>query len=171
MREGATLALVAKEGLGAAFSVYQGAIAAMHRQNIFHWGDFYPAIGDLEKDIASGDLYCVLSPSLEKMAYFALNKEAPAEYGMAHWALGGPYMVLHRLCVHSEWMGKGVGASSVLLAEGEARRMGAEGMRLDAFTENPIAMRLYEKLGYERRGIIQFPGRTGDYCLFEKRLA
>ena len=45
---------------------------------------------------------------------------------------------------------------------------GLRAIRLDAFSLNPAALKLYESRGYERAGEIQF--RKGLFYLYEKRL-
>jgi ribosomal protein S18 acetylase RimI-like enzyme len=63
------------------------------------------------------------------------------------------------------------GLARVLMAfvEHEARRRGCRAMRLDAFTQNPHALRLYEGLGYRDAGGIRL--RKGAFRCFEKKLA
>jgi ribosomal protein S18 acetylase RimI-like enzyme len=53
-------------------------------------------------------------------------------------------------------------------AEDTLRSEGIEAVRLDAFSQNPAALRLYEKRGYEKVGEVTF--RKGRFYLFEKKL-
>ncbi len=45
---------------------------------------------------------------------------------------------------------------------------GYDVIRLDAFTRNPAAVRLYEGRGYRKAGIVSF--RKGPFYCFEKRI-
>jgi len=57
----------------------------------------------------------------------------------------------------------------MLAAEGVLINMGIKSVRLDTFSENPAALRLYEKLGYKNTGRVNF--RKGLFYLFEKSLS
>ena len=63
----------------------------------------------------------------------------------------------------------GIGTRTVQHIEEQAKNMGAETIRLDAFTLNPHALNLYEKLGYREVGIANF--RKGKFYLMEKKLS
>ena len=55
------------------------------------------------------------------------------------------------------------------LIEDILRTRGIETIRLDAFSLNPIALKMYEKLGYQRVGEVTW--RKGLFYLFEKKIA
>ena len=59
-------------------------------------------------------------------------------------------------------------ADLVGFAEERARELGFRTLRLDAFTENPAAVRLYDRLGYRRAGFVRL--RKGLFHVFEKAL-
>lgn len=46
---------------------------------------------------------------------------------------------------------------------------GIQAVRLDAFSLNPYALRLYERLGYRKTGEVTF--RKGVFYLYEKELS
>lgn len=52
--------------------------------------------------------------------------------------------------------------------ETQVHEMGYESMRLDVFTENPYAQKLYRKSGYQVRGYADW--RKGRFDLMEKKL-
>lgn len=52
--------------------------------------------------------------------------------------------------------------------EKEVSSMGFQAIRLDAFTENPFALKLYDNLGYSRVGYADW--RKGRFYLMEKYL-
>lgn len=54
------------------------------------------------------------------------------------------------------------------LIEEYLRNKGIECVRLDAFSKNPSALRMYEKIGYRRSGEIYW--RKGLFYLYEKKL-
>ncbi|MOA35168.1 hypothetical protein D3C78_1565980 [compost metagenome] len=56
----------------------------------------------------------------------------------------------------------------MLLIEDLVKQMGLETIRLDAFSQNPYALRMYEKLHYRTVGEVQW--RKGLFYLMEKKL-
>lgn len=56
----------------------------------------------------------------------------------------------------------------MLYIENELRKQGVKAIRLDAFEKNPYALKLYEKLGFEKVGHAQW--RKGRFLLMEKKL-
>ena len=52
--------------------------------------------------------------------------------------------------------------------ENQIKEMGYQSVRLDTFTENPFAQRLYLHNGYESRGYANW--RKGKFDLMEKKL-
>jgi RimJ/RimL family protein N-acetyltransferase len=53
-------------------------------------------------------------------------------------------------------------------AESVAEKEGFDTIRLDAFSENPGAVALYERLGYRRAGTVNF--RKGAFFCLEKQV-
>lgn len=54
------------------------------------------------------------------------------------------------------------------LIESIIQSKGIETIRLDAFSQNPIALRMYENLGYKKVGEVNF--RKGLFYLYEKKI-
>jgi len=53
-------------------------------------------------------------------------------------------------------------------AEAFAKEHGFSGIRLDAYTGNPLALALYERRGYHRIGQTRFPRRELPFYCCEK---
>ena len=75
-------------------------------------------------------------------------------------------MIVHRLCVNPQYQNIGIGTKTMMKIEDMVKKMGVNSIRLDAFTENPQALRLYEKLGYTTTGYADW--RKGRFALMEK---
>lgn len=60
-----------------------------------------------------------------------------------------PRVYIYDIEVDENHRGKGVGTAAMNALEDEARRLGAEEVMLSVFLQNPGAIRLYERLGYE----------------------
>ena len=100
---------------------------------------------------------------------FSLEYGGEGDYEPAEWRYPADrFAVLHRLCVHPDFQGRGVAREAMDHIEKRARGQGAQALRLDAFSQNPSALRLYERRGYEKAGEIRY--RKGLFYLYEKRL-
>ncbi len=140
----------------------------MRAAGIDQWDEHYPARSDFEADWRSGSLYlCQLGERLVGCA--VLNAEADPGYADVPWGLhDAPIGIIHRLVIDPSWQGRGLATGVMRQLEERARAIGFRTLRLDAFSRNPGAVRLYEKLGYRRAGPIRF--RKGWFHCFEKAL-
>lgn len=77
-----------------------------------------------------------------------------------------PYYVIHRLCVNPAFQNQGIAGWTLKHIEEQLTEWGIHAIRLDAFTENPYAIKLYEKMGYAKVGTVDF--RKGRFYLMEK---
>ncbi len=80
-------------------------------------------------------------------------------------------LVVHRLCVDPAFQGQGIAEQIMIYGEKIARERGYASIRLDAYSSNPRAVRLYERLGYQKVGSVTFPRRTLPFYCFEMILA
>ena len=76
--------------------------------------------------------------------------------------------ILHRFCVSPDYQNKGIGKEVLAHIETQVHEMGYESMRLDVFSENPYAQKLYRKSGYQVRGYADW--RKGRFDLMEKKM-
>jgi choline dehydrogenase-like flavoprotein len=76
--------------------------------------------------------------------------------------------VIHRLCVHPKHQHQGVAKETMRRAERLICERGYDCIRLDAFTQNPHALKLYEGFGYSKAGETTY--RKGRFVLLEKAL-
>lgn len=150
------------------FLVFQSAIQNMISQNILQWDEIYPQKSDLREDILKKELYIGLLDD-EIVCAYVLNNEYDEQYKNGNWEFpDASYKVVHRLCVDPRFQNRGVGRETVRHIEEAVREMGIESIRLDAFTENPFSLRMYEKAGYKTVGHADW--RKGRFYLMEKRL-
>ncbi len=64
--------------------------------------------------------------------------------------------------VHGSYRRKGIGEALLRAAVGRAREIGLERIELEVFADNAPAIRLYEKMGFEREGINRKVRKRGD---------
>lgn len=144
------------------------AICEMKRLQIDQWDAEYPTRADFEEDIRRKTLVIGLSGT-EIAVIYALNQDCDEQYANADWAYRGTaYAVLHRLCVLPAMQRQGIARETLMYMEAELRQRGYQALRLDVFSENPYALRLYRKDGFYETGIAEW--RKGRFLLMEKLL-
>lgn len=120
--------------------------------------DLYPTLAHARAAFEQGTLYV----GEEDGALFGcviLNQVQPPEYGRIQWNFqAGPeeVMVIHTLCIHPDFAGRGKGKEFVRFCEEHARTKGWPVIRLDTYEGNFPACRLYEGLGYSYAGETRF---------------
>ena len=141
----------------------------LYSRGIDQWDDLYPTQEIFSDDLRSGTLFlCRLEGKLAGAIVF--NEVQDPVYLDISWNWTTPRIgVIHRLMVHPEFQGQGLAKRIMTSIEVKAVKQGYVTMRLDAFTGNPPALRLYPLLGYAPCGTIQL--RKGSFLCFEKRLA
>ena len=156
------------DDLDALVALYAAAAQDMLRQGIDQWDEYYPDREILAEDVESGDMTLGLLDGELACAY-VVNREHDPEYEMGAWEhTQGDFCVLHRLCVNAEMQGQGLARQAMAHMEKKALEQGFDSVRLDVFSRNLHAQRLYEKLGYRRTGEVRF--RKGIFHLMEKAL-
>ena len=149
-------------------AIYQAATRHMDEMGIFQWDELYPDEKTIKEDICRAEMYLGLIDGAIASA-FTLNREHDKEYANGKWRHGGThYAVVHRLCVSPDRQNEGIGTQTMRYIAETLRHKGVEDIRLDAFSQNPAALKLYEKLGFQKVGEVPF--RKGLFYLFEKRL-
>ncbi|MDQ6599171.1 GNAT family N-acetyltransferase [Bacillus salipaludis] len=142
----------------------------LKKKRIFQWDRFYPNRFVIKGDIKKGNLYGIFEED-QLVAAITLDVNGSKRYEQVKWEdLFGNPLIVHRLAVHPCYQGKGVGNLLLLFAEEFGDKNGYTSIRLDVFSGNPSAVRLYEKAGYVERGEIYFPFRKAPYKCFEKTI-
>ena len=157
-----------KQDLNAICSLIRQAIDEMERHGINQWDDIYPARKDFEEDIEKKTLY--LAYVEDKMAaLYVISGEFDEQYRNGQWKYEErSAFVLHRFCVSPFFQNQGIGRAVLKHIEEQVKAMGYNSIRLDTFTENPFAQKLYLHSGYESRGYADW--RKGRFDLMEKKL-
>lgn len=149
-------------------ALFQRAILYMTRQGIPQWDEVYPDREILRQDIEKQQLYVGVWED-RIVSVYVLNREYEPEYNTGDWTYRGEeYRVIHRLCVDPCVQNQGIGRNTMEHIEEELTQQGLKSIRLDAFTRNPYALRMYERLGYQTVGHADW--RKGRFYLMEKLL-
>lgn len=150
------------------WKLVQNAVNTMIQQNILQWDEIYPNEEVLRQDIEKKELYVGIYDKQIAVLY-VINQECEEEYKNGNWKHDEKsFCVIHRLCVNPIFQNRGIGRTTMQYIEKEVSSMGFQAIRLDAFTENPFALKLYDNLGYSRVGYADW--RKGRFYLMEKYL-
>lgn len=142
------------------------AVLEMEKNGIHQWDEIYPIAEDFSEDILVGDQY-VGTVGDRIAVIYSLNQSCDDEYKNGSWQYPNePFAVIHRLCVSPDFQHRGIAAETVSHIETQLQKQGITVIRLDVFTENPYALRLYEKIGFKKTGTVKW--RKGDFLLMEK---
>lgn len=144
------------------------AIKEMESKGIHQWDEKYPTAEDFRDDISKGYLYVVMEK--EKLAaIYVISGESDDAYKTVDWYYPNETAyILHRFCVSPDFQNRGLGKQILMHIEAQIKEMGYQSVRLDVFTENPYAQKLYRHNGYEVRGYADW--RKGRFELMEKHL-
>lgn len=150
------------------FYIYRSCVYVMNSRGLYNWNTAYPA-AEILNDIDKGYLYLWEEEEIAT-GVVCLNKDQPEEYFEKSWESDSPYLVVHRLAVHPKYQNKGIAEKMMKDACRIAKENGFKSIRLDVFTGNPSAVRLYEKLGYSPRGEIHFKYQEVPFMCMEKEI-
>lgn len=154
------------EDLNEICSLFDSAIDTMIQNNIFQWDEMYPTEKDFQTDIDRKQLYVGMAEGRIAVVY-VVNQECDEQYVNGDWKYAGePYYIIHRMCVHPDFQNQGIARLTLLHIEEQLISWGIHVIRLDAFSENPYALKLYGNLGYAKVGCADW--RKGRFYLMEK---
>lgn len=155
--------------------LYMACIRDLDAHKIFQWNDKYPSSRTITDQVEAGSQF-LYEVEGDLVGAVCLNQEQAKEWARVNWwpaRSADKILIIHGLVVSPMHQGKGYGQSLLELSERYARDMGYLGLRLDAFSENLIARKLYEKNHYTKVGEVDFDdkpeGHQRYYC-YEKQL-
>ncbi len=150
-------------------AMFRAAMQCMDESGIHQWDEFYPDRSVIAGDIARKGMTIGRIDGQIAVA-FMLEICQNGAYESANWRYLEPrFAVLHRLCIHPAFQGRGIARQTMDYLEFETLSRGVCAIRLDVFSQNPVALHLYTSRGYEKAGEIQY--RKGVFYLYEKKLS
>lgn len=156
------------EELPVIFDLFMQAIREMLSNKIYQWDEIYPTMDVLTTDLHNGELYVGKIDGVIAVV-FVVNQEYDEEYNNGKWNdTGGDFRIVHRLCVHPDYQHRGLARRTMEYIEQTLHKQEITSIRLDAFSENPFALRLYNSLEYKKVG--QANWRKGLFYLMEKMI-
>lgn len=153
--------------------LYADCIKALNQNEIYQWDDKYPNREMYKVCIEDEELFLFIVNG-KIVGSVVLDEFQSDEWSALDWEYNeGSQLVIHALAIDPASQGKGYGQKVLELCEEYAINLNYHVMRLDAFSENQVALKLYEKNGYRKVGIIVFdskPVNHQDYYCYEKKL-
>jgi ribosomal protein S18 acetylase RimI-like enzyme len=153
------------EELPGLIDLVKAAVRHMESQGIYQWDDNYPNTAILQADIEKRHLH-VIEVNGQIAGMISINEEQSPEYQTVPWQYAGKALVIHRLTITPAFQRQKLATNLMDFAEKAAENQRYDTIRLDVFTENPSAIKLYKHLGYEEAGTVRF--RKGLFFCFEK---
>lgn len=148
----------------------RSAVAFMNALGNPQWNENYPTPEHFSAAREAGTLFVAVEEG-EILGGVILDETQAPEYGPLPWTTPERALVIHKLALGQEGMGRGVAAKLLAFAEETARARGLEGLRVDTYHKNKPMQRLLAKEGFSFVGAIHFPGQQpGEYLCFEKQI-
>lgn len=145
-------------------------VAVMQAGGSDQWDDQYPNREVIGEDLQRGTLFAAEGEG-RILGIIVLDESQDEQYETINWKqLKGPHLMMHRLAVDPKAQGQGVARKLIAFSEEYAVREGYTSLRLDTYAKNTAALKLYQGLGYDLRGEVNFPGRAASFPVFEKVL-
>lgn len=165
------IVIATKQDIVGIINMISECIKSMEAQGIYQCNKIYPNFEVIENDVKNGSGY-VIKDNNTCIAYVVINEEQSPEYSRISWSTDvNKVLVIHRLSVHPESQGKGIAKKLINFIEDFAVKYKYTCIRLDAYSGNKVALRLYEKMGYKSLGQVFFPGRELPFLCYEKVFA
>jgi len=162
--------LVTAEELPEVFALYQRVIADMQARGLWQWAwGRYPREDILREDVARKQLYRVEEDGA-LAAVFAVCVGQDAEYDGIPWHFGIRPACLHRVAVDPCCVGKGMGRAIVALAEEHGRALDCDCLRVDTYTSNARALKLFATATVREAGTFRLPRFDEPFHCFETPL-
>ena len=136
---------------------------------IDQWNYDYPDLSTLTLDVNLSHNY-VIEKDGRIEASIVINEIQDEQYKNVKWTYNGSkILVIHRLGVHPNSQGKGLGKKMCQFAEWYARTNAYTSIRLDAYAGNERSNQMYRSLGYSQaQGLCYFRNKSIPFYCYEK---
>ncbi|MFF2450144.1 GNAT family N-acetyltransferase [Neobacillus sp. NPDC058068] len=158
------------EGLKPVKQLYAEITSDLRKKGVKQWDRFYPNRYIIKADITKGNLFGIMIGSKVAGAVVLDTNESKYYRNLKWDDCNGKPLIIHRLGVLPQFQGKGYGKQLLQFAENYAETNGYTSIRLDVFSLNPGALKMYERAGYQFVGMVRFPFRKAPYKCYEKNI-
>ena len=140
--------------------ILQKAIVRRKYDGSQQWQDGYPNENVVEQDIAKGIGYVLTLDNTKIIGYAAIlyNDEPAYEQLNGTWLTNGDFVVVHRVAISDDYLGKGIAQKIFLYTEEIAIENNIFSIKVDTNFDNIPMLKILEKLGYIYCGEVSFRG-------------
>ncbi|MDD6637037.1 MAG: GNAT family N-acetyltransferase [Coriobacteriaceae bacterium] len=121
-----------------------------------HWNrKIHPSDSEIAEALRDGSMYMGLLDD-EVVAASIVNDVFATGYDTVLWVFGaepGKILCIHLFATKPALQGQGLGRKFLQAIIDDTRKRGFQVLRLDAFQHNTPACALYEKMGFQYRGV------------------
>lgn len=151
------------------WKILQQAILRRKNDGSRQWQDGYPNFETINSDIEKGNGY-VLIYDEKVIGYSAVifNDEPAYETIEGKWLSDGDFVVVHRVAVSDDYVGKKLSKTIFSYIETLALENSVFSIKVDTNFDNPAMLKTLENLGYTYCGEVYFRGNARK--AFEKLL-
>lgn len=152
------------------WEILEQAIVRRKNDGSNQWQDGYPNPDVVKKDIEKGSGY-VLTEGNSVIGYAAIliNDEPAYEEIQGKWLTNDDFVVVHRLAISENQIGKGLAQKIMQFIETVAVQNTVFSIKVDTNFDNIPMLKIFEKLGYTYCGEVFFRGSARK--AFEKKLS
>lgn len=150
--------------------IVKSVVEEMQKHSNDQWSASYPDYETFASDVAADELFVDVDDKDRILAFFCLNTIEPPEYGSVPWKIDQQALVIHRLAVNPDYLGRGLATKLMLFAEEQAHIRNLKSLRSDTCVKNTAMNLLFKKMNYDKSGMIRFPDSVNDFICYEKWL-
>jgi ribosomal protein S18 acetylase RimI-like enzyme len=158
--------LASEEQIPAIEQMMALCIEEMNKQGIFQWDDNYPNRKTFLNGIVNHHLY-VLSKNREIVGIVIINEKQNSGWEKINWNYNNEnILVVHSLAINTKYQKQGYGKYLLKFCEIFAKENGYKLIRLDTYSGNEGANKLYRNEGYEKAGEIEYSFKPEGHRLY-----
>ena len=131
------LRLALPQEAAACYRIIEAAKEFQREQGFVQWTDGYPNEATIREDLAARRGYA-LEVDGELAGYLCIDPAGEPAYETIDgaWHTRPPYAVIHRMAFDRRFVGRGLSAAALRLAEDLCREQGAAAIRIDTDPQN-----------------------------------
>lgn len=149
--------------------ILQEAIQRRKEDGSTQWQNGYPNPEVLQKDIEKHAGYVLLDgDSILGYCAVLINDEPLYENIVGQWLSNGDYVILHRIAISDNYLGKGWAKKLLKCVEEVVRSKNIDSIKADTTVDNSAMISLFKTMGYTFCGEVHF--KTGSRIAYEKIL-
>jgi GNAT superfamily N-acetyltransferase len=142
------------------WDIIQKAIIRRKKDGSDQWQDGYPNPDVIKKDIQNDHGYVLTAENDQIIGYTAVlfNEEPAYKDIKGRWLTNEDFVVLHRLAISEQALGKGLAQKILFFIEELALKNNIFSIKVDTNFDNLPMLKIFDKLGYIYCGEVSFRG-------------